>query len=335
LLEPQRSSLTNFSEQFDNAYWNKAGVTILANNTISPDGYTNADKITSSGAGGDEYIQRAGFTTTAGTYTSSIFVKNVNATVTVLMAVHIGEGSITSDMRYNWSTNTFVLNGTNAVAGKATSYGNGWVRLEFTYTIGALVTDHWFRTYVQTGVSTNSIFIYGAQLEAGAYATSYIPTLGTSVTRVKDAASKSSASAIIGQTEGVIFTEVVLKERSQQICILTSGAGNEANRVQVYGDGTGKIGFLRGDGSAVILSSSTYALGTTLKIAAAYKANDFVLYINGVLQGSDTSVTAPVTPSVIYLGQYVDGTGYSSLDMSQLLLFQTRLSNSDLAALTA
>jgi hypothetical protein len=150
LLEPQRTNSLQYSEQFDNAYWNKASTNITANNTTSPDGYVNADRLTSSGAGGDEYIQRAGLSTTAGTYTSSIFVKNVNATETVLMAIHLGEGSVSSDLRYTWSTGAVTTNGTNAVSGKATSYGNGWVRLEFTYTIGASVSGHWFRTYVQT-----------------------------------------------------------------------------------------------------------------------------------------------------------------------------------------
>jgi hypothetical protein len=335
LLEPQRTNLMTYSEQLN--LYTAIQCSVTANASTSPDGYTNADKLVADS--GLEGILQQLISITAATHTFSAFAKADGLTSVSIQSRDNASAANFASVSFNLSTGVIsTSSGTgaySAVSGTITPYGSGWYRCTMTFT-SSIGTTTRFRFNTPTGDGTSGVLLYGAQAEVGAaYATSYIPTLGTSVTRVKDAAIKSSASAIIGQTEGVIFTEVVLKERSQQICILTSGAGNEANRVQVYGDGTGKIGFLRGDGSAVILSSSTYALGTTLKIAAAYKANDFVLYINGVLQGSDTSVTAPVTPSVIYLGQYVDGTGYSSLDMSQLLLFPTRLSNSDLAALTA
>jgi len=165
LLEKQSTNIVLYSEQFDNPYWGKANTTITANNTTSPDGTQNADKLTSNGAGNDEYMEVSGLTTAVATYTSSLFVKNVNATTSVLMAVHLGEGSITSELTYTWSTGAVVISGTNKVSGKATNYGNGWVRLEFTYTIGASVTGHYYRVYAQQGTSTNSIYIWGAQLE--------------------------------------------------------------------------------------------------------------------------------------------------------------------------
>ena len=336
LLEPQRSSLTNFSEQFDNAYWSKVGTTILANNTTSPDGYANADKLTSSGAGGDEYIQRMGFTTTAGTYTSSIFVKNVNATATVLMAVHIGEGSITSDLRYTWSTNTFTLTGTNAVSGKATSYGNGWVRLEFTYTIGALVTGHWFRTYVQTGVSTNSIFIYGAQVELGAYATSYIPTLAASVTRGADAASKTGISSLIGQTQGVVFVDYNYQPHTSAIEIVLSMQGaTSASLLEMYHDTLNRIVFgIYNGGSAQATFTTAAQPAGRYKIAFAYKANDFAMYLNGVQVHTDNSGSVPALSS-LGLGFDIASSGFTlGQTMNQALLFKTRLTNQELLDLT-
>jgi hypothetical protein len=327
LLEPQRTNVLFYSESFDNAYWNKAGTSVLANNTTSPDGSVNADKLTSSGAGGDEYIQRAALTTTVGTYTSSIFIKNVNATATVLMAVHIGEGSVTSDMRYTWSTNTFTLAGTNAVAGKVTNYGNGWVRLEFTYTIGASVTGHWFRTYVQTGVSTNSIFIWGAQVEAGAYATSYIPTLGASVTRVADAASKTGISSLIGQTEGTIFIDLVWNNSLGDV-VPFDVAGSDGKLIwmrgigaQFYGNGTTLIADIGRPGAVQ---------GTRYKIAFVYGQNDFRLYRNGSLIGTDTSGTFTGTFSDIALNSVIN----QANAFNQILLFKTKLTNAQLAELT-
>jgi hypothetical protein len=57
------------------------------------------------------------------------------------------------------------------------------------------------------GYANADKYIYGAQLEAGAYATSYIPTLGAAVTRGLDACSKTGISSLIGQTEGTLFVE--------------------------------------------------------------------------------------------------------------------------------
>lgn len=339
LLEKQSTNLVTYSEQFDDLYWSKAGVSVTANNTTSPDGTTNADKLTSSGAGNDEYIQRPGLTTTAGTYTSSIFVKNVNASITVLMAVHLGEGSQTSDMRYNWSTNTITTAGTNVVSAKATNYGNGWVRLEFTYTIGALVTGHWYRVYVQTGTSTNSIYIYGAQLEASSYPTSYIPTTSSSATRVADACFKTGISSLIGQTEGVLFLDFQ-KTNNDNTGLggyfrIDVNDGTTANRIL--------LGFDSNNLSASVIASSTIQCSITttgtqtekrIKIAFAYKANDFVLYVNGVQIGADTSGSIPANMANFQWGVNQTTPTQTSGIINEQIFFPTRLSNSELASLT-
>jgi hypothetical protein len=296
LLEPQRTNLLQYSEQFDNAYWSKDGTTITANNTTSPDGYINADRLTSSGAGGDEYIQKTGLSTTAGTYTSSIFVKNVNATQTVLMAVHLGEGSVTSDMRYTWSTGAVTTNGTNAVSGKATSYGNGWVRLEFTYTIGASVSGHFFRTYVQIGVSTNSIFIYGAQFEAGDYATSYIPTLGAAVTRGADSASKTGIGSLLSASEYTLYWEGTHIPTGQYNSFMTIYKASDLNSsARFYRNNTNNEirAAIFDSVSGLSLDLGSGVTTQTAKCALRVKAGDYALYVNGNLVNSSTSALAP------------------------------------------
>jgi hypothetical protein len=63
------------------------------------------------------------------------------------------------------------------------------------------------KTFAGNGLTTN-LYVYGAQLEAGSYATSYCPTLAAAVTRGADAASKTGISSLIGQTEGTLFAEI-------------------------------------------------------------------------------------------------------------------------------
>jgi hypothetical protein len=172
------------------------------------------------------------------------------------------------------------------------------------------------------------------QHEVGAYATSYIPTLGASVTRVADAASKTGITSLIGQTEGTLFADVDLQLN-----------GDSAGILAITGTGVSFIYLFTAASTNVLnanvyLSSApqanmTYTLPSSgrYKIAIGYKANDFVLYVNGVQRGSDNSGSVPACSDL-----YIDSTTYNifpNSKHSQALLFKTRLTNAQLAELTA
>jgi len=317
LLEPQRTNLVTYSEQFDNADWSKLGqgiadtAVVTANYAISPDGTQNATRFVCNLNGGTTSNDRswmiASFTAQA-TSTISIWIKLNSA-----------------------GTKTFVFS--DAGGGTKTISGTDWQRIDETF----LSPGGEFRIGLIGGTGSSDTLdccIWGAQAESGSYKTSYIPTTTTAVTRLADSASKTGISSLIGQTQGTMFVEVELTSASEQILIITSAAGNEVNRLQIYIDASRKIGLYRGDASVSILSSSAYSLNSVLKIAAVYKSNDYALYINGVSVGTDTSATIPPTPSVLYLGSYVDGSKSNSVTVNQAALFKTRLSNEQLATLT-
>jgi hypothetical protein len=223
----------------------------------------------------------------------------------------------------------------SGATGKTTLISGSIYRLEITAT--AAQTLGGSRLYCAAASNSQYVEVAGIQIEAGAYPTSFISKSTTaSVTRVADAASKTGISSLIGQTEGTLFFEFKILALDQQIGIITSAAGNEINRLQVYVNAAGRIGLYRGDASVNILSptSPVYPVGSTVKIAAAYKLNDYALYVNGVQVGTDTSASIPPTPSVLYLSQYVDGTAAAGAH-NQALLFKTRLTNSQLAELTS
>jgi hypothetical protein len=97
LVEPQRTNLFNFSEQFDNAYWDKIGsVTITPNNSVSPSGIQNADLATKSG--GSARIQTTFTGLTAGTRTLSCFVKAGTGTIFV---INTYDGIVDKGAEYN------------------------------------------------------------------------------------------------------------------------------------------------------------------------------------------------------------------------------------------
>jgi hypothetical protein len=180
--------------------------------------------------------------------------------------------------------------------------------------------------------------MWGAQLESSAaYATSYIPTTTAAVTRVADAASKTGISSLIGQTEGTLFVEAKAIQSNGGEFYQASISDGTNNNAALLGfmSTVGQIRFRFENGGAVQAEILANGVDTTtlVKMAFAYKANDFVLYVNGVQVGTDTSGTIPSFTQF----QFANGSNISTQmygNVSQALLFKTRLSNAKLAELT-
>ena len=119
---------------------------------------------------------------------------------------------------------------------------------------------------------------------------------------------------------------------SNQAMIITSAAGNEVNRLQIYFNSSLQVGAYRGDASVNFVSGA-YSVGQRIKAAVRYKLNDYAFYVNGVQIGTDTSASIPPTPSVVYLGTYVDQVISNSIKINQSAIF-AELTNAELASLT-
>jgi len=176
--------------------------------------------------------------------------------------------------------------------------------------------------------------IYGAQLEAGSYATSYIPTNGTAVTRVADAAYKTGISSLIGQTEGTLFVDFTfdsITSENRQILQLSDGSSNNlhfrirnSNDLQAYGTGN----FAPFDERLALTQGGRY------KVALGYSNGDFAYYVSGVQIATDTQSTTASNLSEMYLGINNFLTTPLGGTINQAVLFKTRLTNAELAALT-
>ena len=182
LVEESRTNLITSSEYFEGAGWSSEGsngVTITANQTISPEGLINAFKIQGGGASND----RAEFRLTAFPSNSalySVFVKGTGESTTIkLLNTRTGDR-----IEFNVSAEGVVTfyNSSGVSNYDIEDYDNGWYRVwgEFEMIQGA---TNYFQFYPSLA-GTESIYIYGAQMEQDAtYPTSYIPTYGTSQTR--------------------------------------------------------------------------------------------------------------------------------------------------------
>lgn len=326
LLEPQRTNLFTNSETFNSANWVKSGATITANVAVSPDGYTNADLQT----GGEIYQQKTQPNATA--CTMSLFVKKDTATNVTIRYIDNVSGFVGGGITYTYATGAISVNqSANAsVSGEAISYGNGWFRLILKYTSTASVTFNY------QGIFGSGSFIYGAQFETSAsYATSYIPTLAASATRGADACSKTGISSLIGQTQGTLFADFTIPTMANtganlvSISLFNSGITN-VTLFDIYDSGNLFAVHVNGTAQASIQKTS-FTAGRH-KVAFGYKANDFVLYVDGVLVGTDTSGTVGAQDS--FGLQYGTSQFIGQQYVNQALVFPTRLTNAELAELT-
>jgi hypothetical protein len=185
------------------------------------------------------------------------------------------------------------------------------------------------------GDGVNGVYAWGAQLETGSVATSYIPTTTAAVTRNADVVTLSGAvSGCIGQTEGTIYWEGAINRFDRVFFTLASGTSTtQCVRLQTTGAGLIQGVVLSGTVQCIIGTLAAITLGQFYKVAFAYKENDFVLYLNGVQQNTDTSGTLPTNLNSVYLLNS-NGTEITDQRCRAAALYATRLTNAELAALT-
>ena len=321
LVEPQRTNLMTYSEQFDNSNWikysNGTGVNpiVTSNSTISPSGLTNADTIVlNSGAGttaSDQSSIYQTFSITNGNvYTFSFYAKG-NVGGEQLMVRHAGGASYTK-----------------------ITLTNQWVRYQVTETASYTGTG-FAEIIIRRGLNepinaSCTFYAWGAQMELGSYATSYVPTQGSSVTRNADVISKTGISSLIGQTEGTMFADLNLNSRVSFNYIAISDNDSTTNYIGVYISNS----FIQLETvvGGVVQTAITFTNSSTgrFKIAAAYKLNDFVFYVNGNLIGTDTSASVP-TCNTLNLTAFNRA---NSIEINSSSLWKERLDNATLATLT-
>ena len=309
LVEPQRTNLTLYSEQLNNAAYNTGGgagasVVVSANYGIAPDGNQTADRLQITR--GTTYVERyQRRTTTIGqTYTLSFWGKAVTGTPTLYTCYNLGyEGPVT--------------------------FTNEWVR--YTYTFTALYSDSGFNLITWTNLAGTSasadILVWGAQLEAGSYATSYIPTTSASVTRNGDAVYRDSLS-VFGTNQGTFFTdcEGPYFTNYEYLFDLSDNSSPSANRFAMYSSPTGLL--LYTDQERAISASNT----ARKKIAIAWDASNTRVYINGS-QVLSFSYSNP-NPTSINLNSRYSENEFGNSRFYSVATWPTKLTATQLAQLT-
>ena len=346
LIEEQRTNSLTYSETFSNAAWVKARTSITSGSTTSPDGSNTASKIiedTSSSSHQKFYYQSK--TLTAATYTISGYFKAAERSW-VAFDITAGADIITY---FDLSTGSLGSVGSGQTA-SIVNVGNGWYRCSVTFT-GTAAT--WFLIFMMsdgnnsdyyTGNGSSGIYAWGAQLELGAFPTSYIPTTTAAVTRSADVCQITGGdfTSFWNASEGSVAVEFDT--------FMPVGSGNfpfifefdngsaTANRITIYPNGgSNKIDFYVSDNSAAAstISSSTFpAINTPTKIAGCFKLNDLALAVNGGAVATDISQNMPIESRLSIGSSIVYGNYYINGHIARLRYYNTRLTNSKLQELS-
>lgn len=334
LVEPQRTNLFTYSSSFDNADWQKRNnIAVTANATTAPDGTTTADKmyVTNNLVVDYGLFQIKSSTT----YAFSVYAKKAE-----FEYIYLGYNNDTDaqGVFFNLNNGTISQNLSNYSA-SIEDAGNGWYRctavipsLSYAFISPSLNGTTW----LITGQQNKGVYLWGAQLEAGSYATSYIPTTSASVTRNADVISKTGISSLIGQTEGTIFVDFYNYANNSTLqgtplAISNSGFYGDAIYFEQY-LGNWYAAVWNGTSQQFIANAGTLSEGVH-RFALAYKANDIAFYVDGNQIATDNSATIP-TCARIDLGAIGTSTTPEQMGINAVALWKTRLTNTQLAQLT-
>lgn len=315
LIEEARTNTFTRSEDFNNAAWTKTRSSIGATPVSSPSGLNTALKLVEDTTPSSTHfiVTQFAVTAAAGAWSNSFYLKagertraqvnmSDNATGGLILNVNLSNGTFTSSSSGTWTN--FTASVVNA--------GDGWYRCSVSGTQSSgfvlprvFIADNAGNT-TYTGDGTSGIFIWGAQLEAGAFATSYIPTTTTSLTRNADDVSMTGTnfSSWYNPTEGTLVA-------SGLFLAIGDNASAYRNALVGLSDGTsgnampfGKsIAGFAADRPAVFspngnfgqsISGVVITASSVVTMALGLKANSVFFAANGVSGVEDTSCSVPI-----------------------------------------
>ena len=332
LLEPQSTNLIQYSEDLSDSYWSKTRASITDNSLISPDGNYNADKftqITSTAWGGIVLT-----VSPSGTSTLSVFAKKIDNDYIAI----IGHNSNDTKVYFNLNNGTIGTVGSDVTSSDIQDYGNGWYRCILTASVvNRFTVLHATADNGNTADLNTETSLWGAQLEEKSYATSYIPTDGSSITRAAETLNNAGNSDLINSTEGVLYVEIaaLADDGTYRILSLSNGTSDERIYIQ-YTNVSNTIAAVVKNGGVTQANRSFVLSDETQfnKIAFKYKANDFALWINGVQVGTDTNGSTPIGLSELAFDNGAGGNDFYGR-CKTVAVFKEALSDTELACLTS
>jgi hypothetical protein len=345
LIEEGRKNLFSRSEDFDDVYWTKLRVSVPTPNTaISPSGSLNADKLVEDASNNTHMVYRILNTGSLAAHTFSVFAKADGRNFVYL---DCGDGfPLNSNAYFNLSNGTLGTIGANATA-TITAFGNGWYRCSITATPTSTATNGFYiqiasanGTRFYQGDGASGIFIWGVQLEAGSFATSYIPTVASSVVRSADVCSISGANftSFYNQSEGTIIASAfidALAGNNRGIYGINNNTASHGFVTLYNAASSGVISQSRNTASTTLSPTFTNSSGVNFTRALAYYLGGCSIATNGSAVTDTAATISTQTMLTLQIGNMLAGSFQGTCHIPSIRYYRKRLSNAKLQALTA
>jgi hypothetical protein len=228
--------------------------------------------------------------------------------------------------------------------------GNGWYRCTVTGTPAGVVPTSAI-VFVPSASSANfpawnpagteTVFLWGAQLEAGAFATSYIPTVASQVTRAADSASMigNNFARWYNVSEGTLFADGIngggLSDTTYNDFIFQANDGSFVNIIGLSWTGSSTRSTVRANNVSVGLAGGSSGPAASYKAAMVYKTNDTAISLNGAAVVTASSVTVPTGLNQARIGGRFNGTGFFCGHIKRIAYYPRRLANTELQGITS
>jgi hypothetical protein len=346
LAEGARTNILLQSNDLSTTWSNTSNSVDVQNYAIAPDGSSTGQRIIDSSVGGTGSVrmhQAIGSLSTTTQYVYSAFFK---ADQLGFVKMAASSFTIATPIAFFDLTNGLVGTGSNTDSAAIESVGNGWYRCWISFTTDASDIAGDINIYVADSVSnatvdldgTSSILVWGAQLEAGSFPSSYIATAAAAVTRNADVLSSSlnevypltvyvetvqSVDQSAGTSQSNIFSVNENTVHSQDEFFIRTKQSTVDYQGAVY------------SGSTVVvnITGGAPAVGVLRTLTMAVALNDVEVYVDGVSVGSDTSAALPAAPTLMNIGMTVYG-GYQAYGtVRNVKLFDERLTDAEVADL--
>jgi hypothetical protein len=347
LIEEQRKNLALQSADFSTTWSSANQVSITSNTIVAPDGTLTGDKLIADATSNVHFVvQNTGSISApwtfscyakAGEYSRVGFSYSNTGYVFFNLTTGVQEGTV----------------GGGITSTSITSVGNGWYRISFTSTStasGGNIGIYLFNTTYTSGIPTftgngfSGAYIWGAQLEAGSFSTSYIATTSASATRTADAASMTGTnfSSWYNQAQGTIYADATtymdVTNTANRTDTVTISEGTASTNSMLFGVNT--------VGSANVMYLYTLANGSpqvdlqlaltsgSYKTSYAYKVNDFALCLNGSSASTDGSGILSYSVNQMWIGSRFNSGQHQNGTIKKIAYYPIRVTNAQLQALT-
>jgi len=341
LLEEARTNNFERSAEFDDAYWGKTRSSISANDagTTAPDGTNAADKLIANTSNDTHFAARTTSFTSGVAYTATVFAKKAEKQWLAIQFGSTFTGGSAIRTFFNLDNGT-TGNSSAGITASIVSIGNGWYRCGITATAGATANaaTNFFVTDIDnalawTGNAADGLYLWGAQLEAGAFATTYIPTTTATVTRAADSAIVTPVSSFYNPAEGTLYAAFRPRTVTGTRTLIAFDNDTEDEQVRLRNVATDPFLTVNNGGvEQANIDAGTVAAETVYGLTGAFKLNDFAASLNGATVVTDTTGTMP-TITHLRIGNSKAGNIYNGA-IAKLAYWPKRLPDALLEQLT-